>query len=298
MSNRSSFLRAIITLLSAGTFNTVGVPRLAAEPVARSAAVAAAVDVPTPQIVSAADGEANVGGMATRVELSEPGLNAGLSHWYRLAYVDGGTRLQEFETYFAAQQSPQADIVESQIAAWRFADDLTGSVEPKLPAGARIRTGADFGSSAGLLFTLTYLDLLSPGALFGDLRVAGTGGMGADGRVLPVSHVEVKVAAALLTQPDVVFTPRPSKLIEDTHIFRALPSGPFAAGGSVTDWLHVDAYRDAGREAAQRPGVTAFVVVHDVRQALAWLCGRTGDRQVCALARAAASLPIPEGRSW
>jgi hypothetical protein len=220
-----------------------------------------------------------------------------LSAWYRLAYVDGGSRLQVFERYFATTPQPQADIVESQLAAWRFANELTGAATaPALPAGASVQTGSDFGSSAGLMFTLTYLDVLSPGALVGDLRVAGTGGIGADGRVLPVSHVEVKVAAALLARPDVVFSPRPSKLIDSA--FEIRQPLPYSASESVTEWLHLDAYRAAGSAAANHRGVTAFVVVHDVRQALAWLCGRTSDRQVCAFAATSAGVPLPAGRSW
>jgi hypothetical protein len=297
MSHRTSLFRAIITLLSVGTVNTVGVARLGAEPVPAPRGVVPTIEVPTPQAVSVAEGEASVGGMATRVELTDAGLNAELSPWYRLAFVEGGSHLRVLESYDATEQSPQADVVDSQTDAWRVADDLTGSRQPELPAHARVRTGADFGSSFGLLFTLTYLDVLSPGALVGNLRVAGTGGIGADGGVLPVGHVEAKVAAALLTRPDVVFTPRPSKLIDDALIFRSLASTSFE-GGSVSDWLQLDAYRVAGQKAAQHSGVTAFVVVHDIRQALAWLCGRTGGSQVCGIAQASASLPISAGRSW
>ena len=141
--------------------------------------VRATIDVPASAAVFAAEG-GSVGGIVTRVELNQPGLRTGLSSWYRLAYVDGGTHLRMFENYFETIANPASDIVESQLAAWRFANELVGSPQAPLPDGASVRTGADFGSSAGLMFALTFLDLLSPGRLVGELRVAGTGGIGPD----------------------------------------------------------------------------------------------------------------------
>ena len=298
MSKVHALLR--LTVLVAAIFNTTASVGNAAVPTATNVGnpVRATIDVPASAAVFTAEGGTSVGGMVTRVELNQPALSTGLSSWYRLAYVDGGTHLRMFENYFETVANPQSDIVESQLAAWRFANELIGSPQAPLPDGASVRTGADFGSSAGLMFALTYLDLLSPGRLVGELRVAGTGGIGPDGRVFPVSHVEVKVAAALLTHPNVVFTPRPSKMIDQATIFESVPTLPYGAGDSVSDWLHLRTYGEAGRQAGHHPGVTAFVVVHDIRQALAWLCGRTGDRQVCALAQRSAALPVPTGRTW
>ena len=96
-----------------------------------------------------AEREAAVGGMVTRVELDAPGLNSGLSRWYRLAYVEGGSRLKLFENYFATIENPQSDIVDSQLVAWQLANEVVGSRPRRLPDSARARTGADFGSSAG-----------------------------------------------------------------------------------------------------------------------------------------------------
>jgi hypothetical protein len=142
------------------------------------------------------------------------------------------------------------------------------------------------------MFTLAYLDLLTPDALVGDLRVAGTGGIGKDGVVLPVSNVEVKVAAALLAEPDVIFTPRPSKFIENTTVIESEDTRIPADGYSVGEWLNVRGYEQAGRDAANHPGTTAFVVVHDFRQALAFLCGRTGNETTCAAASRSITIPI------
>ena len=110
--------------------------------------------------------------------------------------------------------------------------------------------------------------------------------------MFPVSNVEVKVAAAQLAHPDVIFTPRPSTLIQHTTIVESQHTRIVADGYTVGQWLNVDGYEQAGRDAARHPGTTAYVVVHDYRQALAFLCGRTNNPTTCNIAHRAASLPI------
>ena len=286
---------AIILTLLTGDGLGREVPIVSANP--GNDQIVPALDVPVPQWFSGADDHPRSGAIADRIELDDSHLNEGLSAWYRLAYIDGGTRLQVFEHYAAATRGPESDLVQSEIAAWQFANRVVGSGANSaefddLPSWARIRTGSDIGTSAGLIFTLTFIDLLTPGALVGNLRVAGTGGIGADGVVFPVSNVEVKVAAALLTRPDVVLTPRPSRLIEHTTIVDSEHTRNPTAGYTVGTWLNVIGYEQAGREAASHPGEVAFVVVHDIRQALAFLCGRTGSPSTCAVAHSAASIPI------
>jgi predicted S18 family serine protease len=247
-----------------------------------------------PRWFSGADSQPRSGAIADRIELDNADLNHTMSAWYRLAYIDGGTRLQVFEHYAAATSDPESDLLQSEIAAWKFANEVLGTDADltDLPTWARIRTGSDIGPSAGLMFTLAFIDLLTPGALVGDLRVAGTGGIGADGVVFPVSNVEVKVAAAVLTQPDVIFTPRPSKLIEDTTVVESEHTRNPADGYTVAEWLNLIGYQQAGRDASTHPGTVAYVVVHDIRQALAFLCGRTSNATTCALAQNAAGIPI------
>jgi hypothetical protein len=236
------------------------------------------------------------GGEAARIELGD-GRNAGLSAWYRLAYVEGGTGLRVFEHYAATTRTADSDIVQSENDAWRLANEAVGPVNGPtasnhLPRSAWFRTGDNTGPSAGMMFTLAYIDLLTPGLLIGNLRVAGTGGIGNDGVVFPVSNVEVKVAAALLARPDVVFTPRPSKLVEHTTIIESEHTRIPDDGYTVGEWLNVRGYEQAGRDAARRPGTIAFVVVHDFRQALAFLCGRTNNATTCSVAQRSATIPI------
>lgn len=60
-------------------------------------------------------------------------------------------------------------------------------IEPQKIAG---------GPSAGLMFTLTIYDLITPGDLTGGYRIAGTGTIDLDGTVGPIGGVAQKVAAA------------------------------------------------------------------------------------------------------
>jgi hypothetical protein len=64
------------------------------------------------------------------------------------------------------------------------------------------------------------------------------------------------------------------------------------AGHTAAEWLNVSGYEAAGQLAASHPGTIAVVVVHDLRQALAWLCGRTGTSAACAAAERMATIPI------
>ena len=96
----------------------------------------------------------------------------------------------------------------------------------------------------------------------------------------------------MLTRPDVVFTPRPSKLIEHSTIVESELTPTPTDGDTVGEWLNVIGYEQAGRHAASEDGTVAFVVVHDFRQALAWLCGRTGSATTCAVAHSSASTSI------
>jgi PDZ domain-containing protein len=65
----------------------------------------------------------------------------------------------------------------------------------RLPV-VEIDTGDVGGPSAGLMFALTIYDRLTPDDLTHGLEIAGTGGIGCDGSVVPIGGVQQKVAAA------------------------------------------------------------------------------------------------------
>ncbi len=211
-----------------------------------------------------------------------------MSAWYWLTYLDGGSHLRVFDHYATANAGPQSAIVQSENTAWRLAnqiigDDADSRGSDQLPKWAWFRTGHDTGPSAGLMFTLAYLDVLTQGALVDNLRVAGTGAIGPDGVVIPVSNVNVKVAAAMLARPDVVFTTTAPESVEHVTLVESHHTRNPTAGYTI--------FEEAGQLAASHPG-PVVVVVHDVRQALAWLCGRTTNKTTCAVAHKSAIIPI------
>lgn len=238
-----------------------------------------------------------MGGQASRIEFDDADLNASMSDWYRLAYLAGGTRLRVYDHYAPAAQDSDPPMIRSERIAWWIANEVLGNshrnfAADQLPGWARVHSGIDTGPSAGLMFALGYLDALTPGKLVGNLRVAGTGMVGLDGLVGPVKEIDVKVAAAMLAQPDVVFTPKPPRSIELVTVIKSGTTRRPAAGYTTGEWLNVAEFEQAGRVAATHPGTVAVVVVYDLRQALAWLCGRTGNATICQLARTSANLPI------
>ena len=282
---------ATVTTLLAGTGSWSGPPATAIPAIGTTTPF---IDVPAPQLPDN-DTAARPGGQAVRVDVGA--TDGALSAWYWLDYIDNNPRLQVFEHFSASSQGPGSEIVQSQITAWQLANSVTA---PEGTAAAandvrvrpRIHTGTIDGPSAGLMFTLADIDLLTPGTLVDGLRVAGTGAIGADGVVIPVSHVDVKVAAATLAGPDVIFTPEaPTSAAHVTIVDSQHTRNP-PPGHSVGEWLNVRGFQQAGREAAAHPGIVAIVVVHDLRQALAWLCGRTSTTTVCAAADRAAAISI------
>ena len=211
-----------------------------------------ALDAPVPRWFAGADIRLHSGAIADRIELDDPDLNDDMSAWYRLAYVDGGTRLRVFEHYAATTRGLQSDIMQSELAAWQLANRVRGAAEvveelDDLPPWGRIRTGTDYGGSAGLMFTLAFLDLLTSGRLVGALRCRHRRHRCRRSRVSSL-QVELKVAAAELARPDVIFTPRPSELTADTTIVESEHTRNPAAGYTIGEWLNVVGYDEAGRE--------------------------------------------------
>ena len=293
MASRFVSVATLFTLL-AGDGLAGHVPTASA--ITAGAHIRPVVDVPSPGFWDSEDAVGR-GGQAARIELDDAELYDGMSTWYRLAYIDGGTRLQVFEHSAIATVGPESDMMRMETIAWRLANEV---VEPEnrstasddLPRWAHVRTGNTDGPSAGLMMALAYIDLLTPGALVGDLRVAGTGGIRPDGLAFPVKGIDVKVATAMLTRPDVIFVTRPPKLVENVTIVQSHQERIPADGYTVGEWLNVAGYEQAGRAAAGHPGTAPVVVVHDLRQALAWLCGRTDGASVCALALRSEGMPI------
>ena len=256
------------------------------------------LDVAAPVFRDSQSGR-RAGAGADRFELDDAGRMAGLSAWYHLSYVVGSDRIQVHDHNSATTTGADTDIARSERVAWQVAASIAGGAGPgQLPGWARPRTGVADGTSAGLLFALADVDLLTDGRLAADLRVAATGTIGFDGSVTPVRMVDAKVAAASLAGADVVFAPDfPAGMGPVTRVSSHV--GDPTPGRTVGDWLNTTGFEAAGRKAAS--GTRAGLVlgpVDDVRQAVAWLCGRTGLRPTCRLARTAASVPLASARPY
>jgi PDZ domain-containing protein len=100
-----------------------------------------------------------------------------------------------------ANQSGAARAVDVRLAARDDGSALLGiqlqtyNEKPDLPFTVDIDSGRIGGPSAGLAFTLTVLDLLTPGELTGGVKVAATGTIDIEGKVGPVGGVAQKAVA-------------------------------------------------------------------------------------------------------
>ena len=88
------------------------------------------------------------------------------------------------------------------------------------PFSLTIKSGDIGGPSAGLMWTLGLVDLLTPGDLTDGRKIAGTGEIGPDGKVYPIGGVEEKVVAAQRAGAVVFFAP-----VEDAAAARAVAHG-------------------------------------------------------------------------
>lgn len=76
-----------------------------------------------------------------------------------------------------------------------------------LPIDLTIDSGNVGGDSAGLAFTLSIIDELTPGELTGGHRIAVTGTMQTDGTVGPIGGVQQKVVAARKAKAELMLVP-------------------------------------------------------------------------------------------
>lgn len=87
------------------------------------------------------------------------------------------------------------------------ATPMIGILVRQLPFWLDIDSGIVGGPSAGLMYTLAIIDVLTPGDLTGGRIVAGTGAIDADGNVGGVGGVRQKVVAAEAAGAEVMLVP-------------------------------------------------------------------------------------------
>ena len=121
----------------------------------------------------------------------------------------------------SASSLPEPVVVETSpeapapaAAPWPFAKRFLFAamvllfVLPNFPFPLSISSGDIGGPSAGLMWTLGLIDLLTPGDLTGGRKIAGTGEIGPDGKIYPIGGVQEKVVAAERSGAALFFAPR------------------------------------------------------------------------------------------
>ncbi len=112
-----------------------------------------------------------------------------------------------------------------------------GVVDVELPFPVAISPQKIIGGpSAGLMFTLTIYDLVTPGELSGGWRIAGTGTIDLDGLVGPIGGVEQKVAGAEWAGAQYFLVPREHEA-DARRVARTITIVPVANVQEALDFL-------------------------------------------------------------
>jgi PDZ domain-containing protein len=122
----------------------------------------------------------------------------------------------------------------------------TRSEKFDFPVNVEIDTGRVSGPSAGLAFTLTILDELTPGDLTGGKKVAVTGTIRADGSVGPIGGAQQKAVTASRAGAKLFLVPT-----AEVKEARSRAGGMKVAGIGTLD----DALRELKKFGGQDPGV-------------------------------------------
>lgn len=190
-----------------------------------------------------------------------------------VAGSDNDARLYD-RTPYTHDNGTAADSHESNLTAVDTVETITDADVELL----ELTTAPAGGPSAGITYTIAYLNVISDGAFTGELRVAATGRIDKHGYVGPINAIDEKTAAAHLADADVLFT---ASTPTDGHL------GAYAArhvgertrarntGAPLSDERQLDNYTTWG---ATRPD--AMDIVHVRHIADVATCG-TGSSYAC-----------------
>jgi PDZ domain-containing protein len=109
------------------------------------------------------------------------------------AHKPGDTLALEVEGMDAARRTANVTLGENPDKAGSAFLGVSLQDRVHLPFDVTVDSGRVLGPSAGLAFTLSILDLLTPGELTGGQRVAVTGEIRPDGSIGPIGGVKEKV---------------------------------------------------------------------------------------------------------
>ncbi|WP_299035781.1 PDZ domain-containing protein [uncultured Pseudokineococcus sp.] len=154
---------------------------------------------------------------------AEESLPAGLERGDVITALDGGDVQTADALRARLQQVPPGQV--AQVAVERGREALVVPVataeaedgrtvlgvlldpEVEVPFEVDIRIDDIGGPSAGMVFALGLVDLLTPGPLTGGLHVAGTGTVSAEGAVGPIGGVRQKLVGAARAGAEVFLAP-------------------------------------------------------------------------------------------
>jgi Lon-like protease len=176
-----------------------------------------------------ADGKLFAGDLIVKAESRPVNGPADLSRAIRAADKAAELHL----TVGAGGKTRQVGIVPGRVRGVK-GRGLGVSVVRNFPFPLTISSGDIGGPSAGLMWTLGLIELLTPGDLTRGRQIAGTGQIDPDGRVQPVGGVEQKVVAAERAGAAIFFAP-PSEAARARSVARRIRVVP------------VRSYRDALR---------------------------------------------------
>lgn len=218
----------------------------------------------------------DIGGIAARVRAGDGTPLSG--DVFVLMGSSGSTKKSRVydETPFTSFDGSHPETLAANVTAAETVETITGREVELLEL-----TGAPGGGrSGGVAYAISYLDVVSDGAFSGGRRIAATGRLGAQGQISPISHVDVKTAAAHLADVDVLFTSTsPTAAVRDAYGARLIGDldGDPRIGGALNAPDRLDAFRSWG---ADRPEGMDIVNVRHLIDVAAYLCG-DGSAHAC-----------------
>jgi hypothetical protein len=222
------------------------------------------------------DVAAYTGGIAARIYTAD-GLPVPGNLFVLMATAASNANARFYDqTRYVHDRGNHADTLESNATALEVVETITG-VDLHLLG---LTSPPGVGPSGGLIYTITYLNMISDGAFTGDVRVAATGQLDTRGYVQPIDAIDEKTGAAHLADADVLFTPStPTTAIIHAYgtrhvgeMFRARNTG-----ATLADERQLDNYRNW--EADDLDGLDIVGTRH-IADVAAYLCG-SGSNYAC-----------------
>lgn len=220
-----------------------------------------------------------IGGIAARLRRADGTAVPG-SLYLMMATVgsDQQARLYE-QTPFTHDNGAHADTIESNVRAVEAAESITGVEIEQI----EFTSAPGGGPSAGLIYLIAYLNVISHGAFTGDIDVAATGQLEAEGYIGHVKAVDEKLGAAHLAGADVFFTasaPSHRKLAEHAARHAGYVYRSRYGRATLVSERGLDDYETWG---AGRPEGLDVVKVGHIADVAAYLCGAASE-YACSIA--------------